>query len=260
LLPFSAATHGGLHDSRALTLLRQPELQQSPHEMTPANTLSRLSSRSVLYSSIAADFLIGLTKFTAAFFSGSSAMLSEGIRSIVDTGNGILVLYGLRRATVHPDHEHRLGYSREIYFWSFVVAVLLFAVGAGISLYQGILQILKPEPVQHVAVNYAVLGICLIFDVNHMVTRAAKFQSERRLLTASDINPQKQAPAIIYCLAGGQCIHSWHIDRDCRNLSVSAPGIACSRRGCVSSHRLRNGGDGVTAWARNQKSTHWRSG
>jgi divalent metal cation (Fe/Co/Zn/Cd) transporter len=62
-------------------------------------------------------------------------MLSEGIHSIVDTGNGILVLHGLRRAAVHPDHEHPLGYSREIYFWSFVVAVLLFAIGAGISLY-----------------------------------------------------------------------------------------------------------------------------
>jgi divalent metal cation (Fe/Co/Zn/Cd) transporter len=79
------------------------------------------SSRSVLYSSIAADLLIGLTRFAAAFFTGSSAMLSEGIHSIVDTGNGILVLYGLRRAAVHPDHEHPLGYGREVYFgalWS----------------------------------------------------------------------------------------------------------------------------------------------
>jgi divalent metal cation (Fe/Co/Zn/Cd) transporter len=78
------------------------------------------SSRSVLYSSIAADLLIGLTRFAAAFFTGSSAMLSEGIHSIVDTGNGILVLYGLRRAAVHPDHEHPLGYGREaiLALWS----------------------------------------------------------------------------------------------------------------------------------------------
>src|SRR5580658_4735830 len=74
--------------------------------MTSANIVPRLSPRSVLFASIAADLLIGLTKFAAAFFTRSSAMLSEGIHSIVDTGNGILVLYGLRRAAVRPDHEH----------------------------------------------------------------------------------------------------------------------------------------------------------
>jgi cation diffusion facilitator family transporter len=169
--------------------------------MIPANIVPRLSSRSVLYSSIAADLLIGLTKFAAAFFTGSSAMLSEGIHSIVDTGNGILVLHGLRRAAVHPDHEHPLGYSREIYFWSFVVAVLLFAIGAGISLYQGVLQILKPEPVQHVAVNYAVLGICLLFDGTTWLLALRNFKAKEgfsQLLTS--IHKSKDPPSFIVLL------------------------------------------------------------
>ena len=86
------------------------------------------------------------------------------MHSIVDTGNGFLLLYGLRRAVARPDREHPLGYGREIYFWSFVVAVLLFAFGAGVSLYQGILHVINPEPVQHVAVSYVVLGVSALFD------------------------------------------------------------------------------------------------
>jgi len=155
--------------------------------MTPANIVPRLSSRSV--------------KFAAAFFTGSSAMLSEGIHSIVDTGNGILVLYGLRRAAVHPDHEHPLGYGREIYFWSFVVAVLLFAIGAGISLYQGILRILKPEPVHHVAANYAVLGICLLFDGTTWLLALRNFKTKEglsQLLTS--IHKSKDPPSFIVLL------------------------------------------------------------
>ncbi len=125
---------------------------------------SRLTARKVIYAAIAGDLLIGITKFVAAGVTGSSAMLSEGIHSVVDTSNGFLVLYGLRRGRLRPDLEHPLGYGREIYFWSFVVAVLLFALGAGASLYQGFTEVLNPQPVEHVAVNYVVLGISALFD------------------------------------------------------------------------------------------------
>jgi cation diffusion facilitator family transporter len=91
-------------------------------------------------------------------------MLSEGIHSVVDTSNGCLVLYGLRRGRLRPDLEHPLGYGREMYFWSFVVAVLLFALGAGASFYQGIIKVLDPQPVEHVTVNYVVLFISALFD------------------------------------------------------------------------------------------------
>jgi divalent metal cation (Fe/Co/Zn/Cd) transporter len=84
------------------------------------------------------------TKFAAAIWTGSPAMLSEGIHSVVDTGNELLLLYGFRRATVRADREHRLGYGREIYFWSFVVALLVFAVGAGFSFYDGIAHVMRP--------------------------------------------------------------------------------------------------------------------
>jgi cation diffusion facilitator family transporter len=132
--------------------------------MASAKIVSRMSSRRVIYAAIVGNVLIAMTKFVAAGLTGSSAMLSEGVHSIVDTGNGFLLLYGLHRAAARPDREHPLGYGREIYFWSFVVAVLLFAFGAGVSLYEGIIHILNPEPVQHVVVNYIVLAFSALFD------------------------------------------------------------------------------------------------
>lgn len=110
--------------------------------MASMKTITRLSSRRVIYAAILGDFLVGMTKFAAAAWTGSSSLLSEGVHSIVDTGNGFLLLYGLRRAAVRPDREHPLGYGREIYFWSFVVAVLLFAFGAGKASYMS----LTPSP------------------------------------------------------------------------------------------------------------------
>jgi cation diffusion facilitator family transporter len=142
--------------------------------------ISRLSSRRVIYAAILGDFLIGLTKLTAAAWTGSSSLLSEGVHSIVDTGNGFLLLYGLHRSAARPDLEHPLGYGREIYFWSFVVAVLLFAFGAGVSLYQGVVHVLDPEPVQHVAASYAVLGISALFDGTTWWLALRNFRGERQ--------------------------------------------------------------------------------
>jgi len=142
--------------------------------------ISRLSSRRVIYAAILGDFLIGLAKLTAAAWTGSSSLLSEGVHSIVDTGNGFLLLYGLHRSATRPDLEHPLGYGREIYFWSFVVAVLLFAFGAGVSLYQGVVHVLDPEPIQHVAASYAVLGISALFDGTTWWLALRNFRGERR--------------------------------------------------------------------------------
>ena len=132
--------------------------------MSSGTLVSRLSSKNVIYAAIAGDLLIGVAKFTAAAATGSSAMFSEGMHSFADTGNGLLVLYGLHRAGARPDRDHPFGYGREIYFWSFIVAVLLFALGAGASLYQGISHLVSPEPVQHVAANYLILGLSAVFD------------------------------------------------------------------------------------------------
>jgi cation diffusion facilitator family transporter len=122
------------------------------------------SSRKVIYAALAGNFLIAITKGAAAFLTGSSAMLSEAVHSGADTGNEILLLYGLNRAELPADKEFPFGHGKEIYFWSFVVAMVLFAGGAGISIYKGIDQLITPVPVRHSYVNYCVISFSLIFE------------------------------------------------------------------------------------------------
>ncbi len=122
------------------------------------------SSRKVIFAALAGNALIALTKFVAAALSGSSAMLSEGIHSLVDTGNQMLLLYGLKQARKPADRRYPFGHGKEIYFWSFVVAILIFAVGAGISVYEGVHHILQPEAIRNPLVNYIVLGLAMLFE------------------------------------------------------------------------------------------------
>lgn len=122
------------------------------------------SSKKVIYAALIGNALISITKFAAAFITNSSAMLSEGIHSLVDTGNQILLLYGIKRAKKPADEMFPFGYGKEIYFWSFVVAILIFAVGAGVSLYEGIHRILHPQPMTDVYINYIVLGLAILFE------------------------------------------------------------------------------------------------
>ncbi len=124
----------------------------------------KASSKKVIIAALIGNGLIAVTKFFAAFATGSSAMLSEGIHSLVDTGNQILLLYGLKRSKQPADKEFPFGHGKEIYFWSFVVAILIFAVGAGISVYEGIIHISHPEPLKNPSVNYIVLVIAMIFE------------------------------------------------------------------------------------------------
>jgi len=121
-------------------------------------------SKKVIYAALAGNSLIAVTKFGAAAITGSSAMLSEAIHSVVDTGNQVLLLYGLKRADRPADQTHPFGYGMELYFWTFVVAILIFAVGAGISIYEGIAKLLEPHPVRSPYVNYAVLAIAMVFE------------------------------------------------------------------------------------------------
>ena len=122
------------------------------------------SSAKVIIAALVGNSLIAVTKFAAAFLTGSSAMLSEGIHSLVDTGNQILLLYGLKRARKPADKQFPFGHGKEIYFWSFVVAILIFAVGAGISIYEGIIHIAHPTHIENPMVNYVVLGLAMVFE------------------------------------------------------------------------------------------------
>lgn len=121
-------------------------------------------SKLVVYGAIGANLAIAVAKFTAAFFTGSAAMLSEGIHSLVDSGNGLLILLGLSRATKPATEEHPFGYGKELYFWTMIVAVLIFAVGGGISLYEGWIHIQKPAPLTDPTWNYWVLGLAVLFE------------------------------------------------------------------------------------------------
>jgi cation diffusion facilitator family transporter len=121
-------------------------------------------STKVIVAALIGNSLIAVTKFVAAAYTGSSAMLSEGVHSIVDTGNQLLLLFGLRQSRKPPDEDFPFGHGKEIYFWSFIVAILIFAVGAGISLYEGLARVIAPHPVENAFVNYIVLGFAMVFE------------------------------------------------------------------------------------------------
>jgi len=118
----------------------------------------------VVWAALAANLGIGVAKFTAAAITGSTAMLTEGIHSVVDSGNQVLLLYGERRAKRPPDAMHPFGYGRELYFWAFVVAILIFAVGAVVSIYEGWLHWSMPEPLHPPLINYIVLAVAFILE------------------------------------------------------------------------------------------------
>ena len=117
-----------------------------------------------LYAALGANLGIAVAKFVAASITGSSAMITEGFHSVVDSLNQILLLYGQKRSMRPPDEHHPLGYGRELYFWSFVVAILIFATGAGLSIYEGILHIFEPEPIRSPAINYVVLAFSILLE------------------------------------------------------------------------------------------------
>jgi cation diffusion facilitator family transporter len=121
-------------------------------------------SKLAVYGAIAANIAIAATKFAVAAITGSSAMLSEGIHSTVDTGNGILLLIGTRLAERPATAEHPFGHGKELYFWSLIVAVLIFGLGGGLSIFEGLQHIVDPEPIRDPKWNYFVLGAAALFE------------------------------------------------------------------------------------------------
>lgn len=140
---------------------------------------SHQGSTTVVYAALFGNLAVAAAKFVAAAFSGSSAMLSEGVHSLVDTINEGLLLYGLHRAKKAPDASHPFGYGRELYFWSFVVALLVLALGAGVSAYEGVSHILHPEPAGHLTLNLAVLAIAFVFEGISWTLALREFRSRK---------------------------------------------------------------------------------
>lgn len=138
--------------------------------------MASASTKRVIYAALIGNSLIAVTKFAAASFTGSAAMLSEAVHSLVDTGNQLLMLYGVCRAARPADTAHPFGYAMELYFWTFVVAILIFAGGASVSIYQGVDKIGNPHAVTNVAVNYAVLGLAMIFEAVAWVIAYREFR------------------------------------------------------------------------------------
>ncbi|WP_305096043.1 cation diffusion facilitator family transporter [Croceibacterium aestuarii] len=134
----------------------------------------------VLFAALGANFAIAAAKFTAAAVAGSSSMLTEGIHSLVDSGNQLLMLHGRKRAKIPPDDNHPLGHGREVYFWGFVVALLIFTGGAGMSIYEGYVHIRNPEMLSRPLVNFAVLGVAAVAESISLVFAVREFLAKKK--------------------------------------------------------------------------------
>ena len=137
------------------------------------------SSIKAILAAFVGNSVIAVTKFIAASYTGSSAMFSEGVHSVVDSGNQLLLLYGLRRSKKPADSKHPFGYGKEMYFWSFVVAILIFGLGAGICFYEGIHKISSPQPVTSPIINYLVLGVAIIIEFWTCWVAATEFKKSK---------------------------------------------------------------------------------
>lgn len=133
----------------------------------------------VLYTAFAANVGIAIAKFIAAALTNSSSMLTEGVHSLVDSGNQILLLHGQRQAKRPPDAEHPFGYGRELYFWAFVVAIMIFAVGAGASIYEGVQHVRNPEKLVDPHISFIVLGIAFLMEGSSWLVALKGFNRTR---------------------------------------------------------------------------------
>lgn len=162
------------------------------------------TSTRTLVVALAANLGIAVSKFVAAAITGSSAMLTEGVHSVVDSTNQLLLMWGRRQSKRAPDRLHPFGYGRELYFWSFVVAVLVFSLGAGVSVYEGILHILHPEPPVTPAIAYAVLLLAFLLEGWSTIEAFGDFRKAKGDLNwFQAVRQSKDPPSFIVLLENG---------------------------------------------------------
>lgn len=149
------------------------------HSVSNPGLLAHIRNNIVLYGALAANVGIATAKFAAAAITGSSSMATEGVHSLVDSGNQMLMLYGQRRAGRPADTAHPFGYGRELYFWTLIVAILIFAVGAGVSTYEGIVHIRDPHSIDDPTMNYLVLAMAFLLEGASWVIAVREFNRKR---------------------------------------------------------------------------------
>lgn len=159
------------------------------------------SSKFSVYIALGANLLIATTKFIAGAFTNSSSMISEAIHSLVDTTNQGLLLFGIHRSKKPADKDHPFGYGKELYFWSFIVAILIFGLGGGLSIYQGILHIRHPEPIDDPTWNYIVLSLAMVFEGIALYIAAKVFNKVRGELSTWAAIMHSKDPASFLVLA-----------------------------------------------------------
>ena len=177
------------------------------------------STKTILIA-LVANVGIAAAKFAAAAFTGSSAMLTEGVHSLVDSTNQVLLLHGRRQSQRPADALHPFGYGRELYFWSFVVAILVFALGAGVSVYEGVLHVLHPEPASDPLVAFVVLGFAFALEGWSTIAALADFNRARGTATLwSAVRDTKDSPTLVLLLENSGAMVG---------LAVAAAGLALS--------------------------------
>jgi cation diffusion facilitator family transporter len=157
------------------------------------------STRTILIA-LAANVGIAAAKFVAAGLTGSSAMLTEGVHSFVDSSNQLLLLYGRHRSGKPADSAHPFGYGRELYFWSFIVAILVFSLGAGVSVYEGVLHILHPEPASSPVIAFTVLALAFALEGWSTLAALADFNRNRRGSIWQEVRATKDAVTLVVLL------------------------------------------------------------
>jgi cation diffusion facilitator family transporter len=168
-------------------------------------------SKLAIFASMAANLGIAVMKFIASFFTGSSAMLSEGIHSVVDTTNGLLLLWGIKKSKLAPDKLHPFGHGKEIYFWSFVVAIFIFALGGGVALYEGIKHLMETHPEiddspKMMYWNYGVLIGSLIFEGASLWVGWKEFRKVHTKGFVSAMAQSKDAASIAVIVENGAAV------------------------------------------------------
>ena len=153
-------------------------------------------STKVVVAALGANGLIAVAKFVAASITGSAAMLSEALHSVADTANQGLLLFGMRRARRPADARHPFGYGKELYFWSFVVAILLFSMGAGVSLYEGVQKLRHPHPIENAIVNYVVLGVAIVIELISTFVALREFNLQRGSMSPLTALKSSKDPAL----------------------------------------------------------------